>query len=252
MLNNQREGNWNYSKLLDFLFPRTIRTTSKIAKMLGVLPSWIFQGIISMSWAHLGSRAPAAFCSVGARRWKWRLIDPEDCRRMRSAQRSRKGGVRNGVHVCPKYPMVYLQSFGEFHGGGVSFSMHPKDAELFTVVSRSSDFPPSSFSILVGPGATDQCTLRCAEAARRKRKSDRSCAAHFPHSKADAINHPSNPNHPSHRGIPRTELKLGMVYFGVSLVSSEDHKLWRIRSTLHLKRKRHWLRLVGVYGTHWA
>ena len=169
---------------------------------------------------------------------------------MRSAQRSRKGGVRNGVHVCPKYPMVYLQSFGEFHVGGVSFSMHPKDAELFTVVSRSSDFPPSSFSILVGPGATDQCTLRCAEAARRKRKSDRSCAAHFPHSKADAINHPSNPNHPSHRGIPRTELKLGMVYFGVSLVSSEDHKLWRIRSTLHLKRKRHWLRLVGVYGTH--
>jgi len=44
---------------------------------------------------------------------------------------------------------------------------------------------------------------------------------------------------------------LGMVYeIGVSLVSSEDHKLWRIRSTLHLKRKRHWLRLVGVYGTH--
>lgn len=151
---------------------------------------------------------------------------------------------RNGVHVCPKYPMVYLQNFGEFHGGGVSFSMHPKDAELFTVVSRSSDFPPSSFSILVGPGATDQCTLRCAEAARRKRVlSDDYCAA-------DAINHPITPNHPSHRGIPRNELKLGMVYFGVSLVSSEDHKLWRIRSTLHLKRKRHWLRLVGVYGTH--
>lgn len=162
---------------LIFFFPEPHPKISKIAQMLGVLPSWIFQGTISMwaglTWArgHLQHFVVLAQ-GVGSDAWSIRRI-AGGCE---SAQRSRKGGVRNGVHVCPKYPMVYLQSFGEFHGGGVSFSMHPKDAELFTVVSGCSDFPPPSFSILVGPGATDQCTLRCAEVARRKRKSDWLCS----------------------------------------------------------------------------
>ena len=90
---NMYQNNWIYSKLLDFLFPRTIRTTSKIAKMLGVLPSWIFLGIISMwaglTWArghlqHFGVLAQG----VGSDAWSIRRI-AGGCE---SAQRSRKGG----------------------------------------------------------------------------------------------------------------------------------------------------------------